>query len=107
MTAAITSGGAIRPAGRWLISKFWQNAHRRLHPPKKTVPDPPEPLMQASSPRCGWKLAIRARRPPRQVPVPVPARAAPHFRGQTRQWSSRRSASPARGASSPASWQSR
>ena len=36
---------------RWLISQFWQNTQRRLHQPKKIVPEPRRP-------RSGALLAV-------------------------------------------------
>ena len=41
-------GDSSSPARVWLMSKFWQNAQRRLHQAKKMVPLPFQPRRQPS-----------------------------------------------------------
>src|SRR5437764_13237030 len=57
------------PSPNWLVSKFWQKTQRRLHQPKKIVPEPFQPRRQSSSPKCGNALATRASRPLLQTPL--------------------------------------
>ncbi len=51
------------------MSQFWQNTQRRLHRPKKIVPEPRQPRRQSSSPKCGKALETIAWRPVWQAPV--------------------------------------
>src|SRR5205823_14852141 len=64
-SAAVTSA----PSPNWLVSKFWQKTQRRLHQPKKIVPEPFHPRRQSSSPKCGNALATRASRPLLHTPI--------------------------------------
>src|SRR5262249_11070468 len=72
------------PSPNWLVSKFWQKTHRRLHQPKKIVPEPFHPRKQSSSPKCGKALATRASRPLLHTPILLFKRLISQSRGQTR-----------------------
>ena len=41
------------PSPRWAISQLMQKTQRRLQLLKNTVPDPPSPTSDLSSPKCG------------------------------------------------------
>ena len=47
------------PAAQLLVCQFWQNPQRSVHPVKKTVPEPPVPVMGGSSPKCREAHAAR------------------------------------------------
>src|SRR5206468_12636969 len=65
------------------VSKFWQNTQRRLHQPKKIVPEPFQPRRQSSSPKCGNALATRASLPLLHTPILLLNRSISQSRGQT------------------------
>src|SRR5215468_77800 len=46
MIAASCGAVTSVPSPCWLVSKFWQKTHRRLHHAKKIVPDPFQPRRQ-------------------------------------------------------------
>lgn len=64
-----------------LISKFWQNTHRRLHPLKKTAPEPALPLIGGSSHRCRAARATLGSASAPQYPR-VFSLSTPQSRGQ-------------------------
>src|SRR5262249_11439992 len=78
-SVAVTSA----PSPNWLVSKFWQKTQRRLHQPKKIVPDPFQPRRQSSSPKCGKALATRASRPLLHTPILLLNLSISQSRGQT------------------------
>ena len=43
MMSASSAAETSAPSPNWLVSKFWQNTQRRLHQPKKIVPEPFQP----------------------------------------------------------------
>src|SRR5215470_11883733 len=83
MICASSSAVTSAPSLRWLVSKFWQKTQRRLHQPKKIVPDPFHPRRQSSSPKCGNALATRASRPLLHTPILLLNRSISQSRGQT------------------------
>jgi hypothetical protein len=97
------AGVTSAPSPSWLVLKFWQNTQRRLHQPKKIVPDPFQPRRQSSSPKCGNALATRANRPLLHTPILLLNRSISQSRGQTRHDRSDSTACPARSWRSPSS----
>ena len=70
------------PKSRWLIWSFWQKTQSRLHPEKKTVPEPRVPEMGGSSHIWRAALATTGSSGIRQCPLPtVSVRSARHSRG--------------------------
>ena len=93
ISAAISRPLHSLPSSFWEMSQFWQNAQRRLHRPKKMVPEPRPPRRQSSSPKWGKALDTIAKRPVWQARVSFFKRSHAQFRGQA--WQSASSASAA------------
>ena len=70
------------PSTDLLISRFWQNTQRRLHPPKKTVPDPFLPLIGGSSKKWRETCETTASEGHPQYPISPAERSALHSLGQ-------------------------
>ena len=70
------------PKSWWLMLSFWQKTQSRLHPEKKTVPEPFLPEMGGSSHMWRAARASTGASGIRQWPFPtVSVRSAPHSRG--------------------------